>query len=189
MGMDMWIRGSSSGWSLERKWTKNRLTSLSRYFRLFLYKYWSDIFKGTMPRDFRPLFFSSNNSPKAPDTRVKAFLNLASYLRSKSTKLVAQRCHWHRCYIHRGGVIDTAVTCTTESLTPLWYAQRCHWHRFEMHSGVNDTPVQIWHRCDFGPHIQMALATFKGNIYKKNIHRQIDLHYSNNFHTQNMGVN
>jgi hypothetical protein len=50
-----------------------------------------------------------------------------------------------------------------------------------MHSGVNGTAVQIWHRCDFGPHIRVALSTFKGNIYKKNIHRQIDLHYIYNF--------
>jgi hypothetical protein len=56
---------------------------------------------------------------------------MASYLRSKSTKLVVQRCHWHRCDMHSGvsGVIDTAVTWTAESLTPLWYAQQCHWHR------------------------------------------------------------
>jgi hypothetical protein len=41
------------------------------------------------------------------------------------------------------------------------------WHRSDMHSGVNDTAVQIWHRCDFGPHIRKAVATFKGNIYQK----------------------
>jgi hypothetical protein len=49
--------------------------------------------------------------------------------------------------------------------------------------------VQIGHRCDFGPHIRVALATFKGNINRKKIHRQIDLHYIYNFHTINMGVN
>jgi hypothetical protein len=53
---------------------------------------------------------------------------------------------------------------------------------------VNDTAVQIWHRCDFGPHIRVDLATFKGNIYRKNIHRQFDLHIYN-FHTQNMRIN
>jgi hypothetical protein len=41
-----------------------------------------------------------------------------------------------------------------------------------LHSGVNDTAVQIEHRCDFGPHIPEALATFKGNIYRKNIQRK-----------------
>jgi hypothetical protein len=30
----------------------------------------------------------------------------------------AQRCHWHRCDMHNG-IIDTAVTCTEVSLTPL----------------------------------------------------------------------
>jgi hypothetical protein len=53
--------------------------------------------------DFRP------PRPKAPDTRVKAFLKMASNLRSKSTKLVAQHCHGYRCDMH-SGVIDTAVT-------------------------------------------------------------------------------
>jgi hypothetical protein len=58
-----------------------------------------------------------------------------------------------------------------------------------MHSGVIDTAVQIGHHCDFGPHILVVLATFKGNIYRKNMHRQIYQHYIYNFHTQNMGVN
>jgi hypothetical protein len=80
---------------------------------------------------------------------------------------------------------DTAV-----SLTPLWHAQRCNsnWHHCDMHNGVIDTAVQIRHRCDFVPHIRVALATFKGNIYRKNLHRQIDLHYIYNFNTTNMGV-
>jgi hypothetical protein len=45
--------------------------------------------------------------------------------------------------------------------------------------------------CDFGPHIREVLATFQWNIYRKNIHRQIVLHYRYilNFHTHNMGVN
>jgi hypothetical protein len=50
------------------------------YIHIFIY-----IIKGTLIRDFRPLVFSSNNSPKAPDTRVKAFLNMASNSRRKST--------------------------------------------------------------------------------------------------------
>jgi hypothetical protein len=54
----------------------------------------------------------------------------------------AAQCHSYRCNIH-SGVIDTAVTCT-----------------------CNDTAVQ-WHRCDFVPHIPSALASFKGNIYRK----------------------
>jgi hypothetical protein len=49
--------------------------------------------------------------------------------------------------------------------------------------------VQIWHRCDFWHHLREALATFKGNIYRKNIHRPIVLHYSYYFQTQKMGVN
>jgi hypothetical protein len=48
--------------------------------------------------------------------------------------------------------------------------------------------VQIWHRCDFKLHIREALATFKGNIYRKNIHRKIVLNYTHNFHTKVLGL-
>jgi hypothetical protein len=34
---------------------------------------------------------------------------------------------WHRCDVHCG-VIDTTVTCTAESLTPLCTSQRSNWH-------------------------------------------------------------
>jgi hypothetical protein len=118
------------------------------------------------------------------------FFHMALYLRSKSTKLVAQQCHWHRCDMH-SGVTDTttSVKCTAVSLTPLCNqlcrkfslmilntvflcgimirlhtAQQCYWHRCDMHSGVIDTAVQIWQRSDFGYHIRVALATFNGNI-------------------------
>jgi hypothetical protein len=57
-----------------------------------------------------------------------------------------------------------------------------------MHSGVIDTAVQIWHRGDFWHHLCEALA-IKRNIYRKNIYRQIVLHFTYNFHTQKMGVN
>jgi hypothetical protein len=78
----------------------------------------------------------------------------------------------------------TPVICIAVSMTPLRLAYRCHWHFADMHRGVNDLAVQIWHCCDFGPHISETLATLKGNIYQKNIHRQIVLHYIYNFHTQ-----
>jgi hypothetical protein len=83
------------------------------------------------------------------------------------------------------GVIDSAMTCTAGSLTPLWPAQRSHWLRCDMHSGV----IDIWHRCGFWHHLCGALATFKGNIYRKNIQRPIVIHNTYNFHTQKMGVN
>jgi hypothetical protein len=54
---------------------------------------------------------------------------------------------------------------------------------------INDTAVQILHRCDFGPHIPEALDTFKGNIYRKNKHREIVLHYIYSFPIKNMEVN
>jgi hypothetical protein len=49
--------------------------------------------KGTVSRDFRPsVFFPSNNTPWAPDSRAKAFLNSASnsprYDRFSNAKIV-----------------------------------------------------------------------------------------------------
>jgi hypothetical protein len=131
-------------------------------------------------------YIFANNSTHCFFTRIS----------DSSTVHTAQQCHWHRCDMH-SSVIDTPVTCTAESLTTLWHAQRSHWHRCDMHSGnccdmhsgVNDTAVQIWLRCDLEPNIRVALATFKGNIYQKNIHRQIVMHFTYNFQTKNMGVN
>jgi hypothetical protein len=63
-------------------------------------------------------------------------------------------------------------------------------NRFESrqnrHSGVIDSAVQIWLRCDFWRHLCEALATFKGNKYRKNMHRPIVLHHTYKFsHTKN----
>jgi hypothetical protein len=69
--------------------------------------------------------------------KIKCFGLLAKMFEKT---LVAQRCQWHRCDMY-SSIIDTAVTCTTVSLTPLWHAQRCHLHRCDMHSGVIDTAV------------------------------------------------
>jgi hypothetical protein len=55
------------------------------------------------------------------------------------------------------------------------------WLGCTRHSGVNHTTLQIWHCCDFGPHIRKALATLRGNIYWKNIHMQIIIHSIYNF--------
>jgi hypothetical protein len=88
-------------------------------------------------------------------TRGKVFLNIAAHLRSKSTKLVAQRCQWHCCVHMLSGVNDTAVHIKAVAIAPvcnqlclkfLWMilntkycflcgkmirlhtAQRCNWH-------------------------------------------------------------
>jgi hypothetical protein len=42
--------------------------------------------------------------------------------------------------------------------------------------GVNDT-VARWQRCTRGPRIKEALAAFKEKMNKKNMPRQIALHY------------
>jgi hypothetical protein len=78
---------------------------------------------------------------------------------------------WFGCTRH-SGVIDTCniviwtaisltplwhAHCTAMSMTQLWLAQRCQWHRCS----------NFWHSYDFGPHIQDALVTFIGNIYRK----------------------
>jgi hypothetical protein len=83
------------------------------------------------------------------------------------------------------GVIDSAVMCTAESWTPLWHAQWSHWHRcadMQILKCKYDTAVT------FEYNLCRALATFKGNIYRKNIHRSIVLHYTYNLHTQKWGL-
>jgi hypothetical protein len=65
--------------------------------------------------------------------------------------------HWLCCEAMQilknfSGVIDTAVTCTAQSMTPLWlqsrffrriliHAQQSHWLRCDVHSGVIDSAV------------------------------------------------
>jgi hypothetical protein len=49
------------------------------------YRWTLFLFKGTLPRDFRPLFFFIKQLPLAPDTAIKTFLNMASNSRTKST--------------------------------------------------------------------------------------------------------
>jgi hypothetical protein len=59
-------------------------------------------FKGTLPRDFRPLVFFHQTTPPAwaPDARNKAFLNMASNSLRKSIK-------------------KSPILCTAVSMTPL----------------------------------------------------------------------
>jgi hypothetical protein len=66
----------------------------------------------------------------------------------------------------------------------------CHWHLCDIHSGIIDTIVTCtWHRCDFGSHVQEVLATFKGNIYRKNTWTTYPtLLYIYNFHTHKKWV-
>jgi hypothetical protein len=52
-----------------------------------------------------------------------------------------QQSHWLRCDMH-SGVIDSAVMCTAESMTPLLCVQRSQWLRCDLHSGVIDSAVQ-----------------------------------------------
>jgi hypothetical protein len=82
---------------------------------------------------FLPLFFffSSNNFPWAPDTRAKAFLNMAS-IRGEN---------WQSC-LHIG-VKEKAVHITAVSMTPLCMSQQCQWLHCACHSGVNNTAVYI----------------------------------------------
>jgi hypothetical protein len=81
---------------------------------------------------------------------------------------------------------DSAAHSTAVSLALLWLAQRCQWHHCDMQSSVNDTAVQKWHRCDFDTNIRRLCQRL---YIKKNIDRQIVLHYFYNFDTQNMVAN
>jgi hypothetical protein len=72
-----------------------------------------------------------------------------------------QRCNGNR---HRGATNFFSNIFANNS-THCFYKDI--WLGCTRHSGIIDTAVPIWHRCDFGPHIREALATFKGNICKK----------------------
>jgi hypothetical protein len=117
---------------------------------------------GTRTQDFQPLV-SSNNFSGASDTQVKAFLKMASNLQRYSTKLHSN-VNGTYCDMHNG-VIDTIVHKTLSKsswmIKTLFFMQKsdsaAQWHRCDIHCGVNDNAVQIWHCCDFGPHIQDAL--------------------------------
>jgi hypothetical protein len=176
--------------------------------------------KGTLTRDFRPLFLTSNNFPWYTGLPYRIWL----WIREDNQQ---SRLH--------SGVIVTIVTCTEVSMTQLWHAQRCHWHCCDRHIGVIDTAMQPtffwipsriiqhtvflkgnltrlhtaqrspWHRCDMHSRVidtavqydtavtlnlifEWLWLPLKGR-YWKNIHKHIVLHYTYNFHTQNMGVN
>jgi hypothetical protein len=133
---------------------------------------------------------------------------------------MSQRCQWYHCK-YKNGVNDTAVQPTLSNIFAndpkncficgnlIWLhmAQWYHRHRSDLHtvqvtavSAVSITPLLLaqrcqWHRCDFGPHIWEAVGVWLPleviSIKKKNMHRQIVLHfkYIYNFHTKNMGVN
>jgi hypothetical protein len=109
-------------------------------------------FKGTLARDFLSLFFfSSNNSPKNPDTHFEYGFEYAKKIDKVGYTAVSSRvirktvfmrksdlssqCTWH------SGVTDIAVPTTAVTMTPLWHAHRYHRHRCDMDSDVNDTAV------------------------------------------------
>jgi hypothetical protein len=102
------------------------------------------LFKGTLTRDFRPLFFSSNRGPRPLIHGLKPFW---TWLRICGVN--------RQIYLH-SGVIDTAVQPTLSktftndpkhycflcgNMIRLHTAQRCHWLHCDMHSGVIDTAV------------------------------------------------
>jgi hypothetical protein len=65
-------------------------------------------------------------------------------------------------------------------MTSNCYHESVSSNNFPYHSGIiasvqltwsniffSDSAAQCTHRCDFGPQIRGALATFKGNFYRK----------------------
>jgi hypothetical protein len=74
------------------------------------------LFKGTLTRDFRPLVFFIKQLPLGPwDTGWSLFQYVLVFA-EKIDFVIADFC--------RSGVNDSAVTCTAESLTPLWQNRR-----------------------------------------------------------------
>jgi hypothetical protein len=85
------------------------------------------LLKGTLTRDFWPLFFfHQTTSPGSLIHRLKPFR--------------IPYCFEFEKIIDKVGC--TAVSLTAVSLTPMWHAQGSHWHCWDMHSGVIDTAVQ-----------------------------------------------
>jgi hypothetical protein len=140
-------------------------------------------FTGTLTWDFRSLFFS-RNFPWSVIHRSKPF---QIWLRiHEDNQLSCLHSGVNDTVVIREDIQTKKVGCTAVSMKPLCNqlfsnifannsthcfldgnltqlhtAQWCHWHCCDMHSGVDDAAVQIWHRCDFGPHIREALATLK----------------------------
>jgi hypothetical protein len=96
-------------------------------------------------------FFSSNYPIWAPDSRIKAFSNMASNSQIYSIKSVPEGCKWHRSGRLRG-LNYTAQAAWAVSITLLRSPERCQWHCSSHLSGVNDTAKPLerchWHCSD-----------------------------------------
>jgi hypothetical protein len=94
------------------------------------------VVKGTLTRDFRPLFFSSKNSPRPLIHGLKPFW---IWLRIRGeNQLWNRRCNWHRCDKKRS-LVNTKILHSIFVI----FAQRCQWLRCACNSGVNDITVQV----------------------------------------------
>jgi hypothetical protein len=108
-----------------------------------------DCLKGPWHKIFDPWFFHKTTPPRPLRQELKPFsiwINIrlenrlcnGRFLSQRAPLWLTQRSHWLHCDVH-SVVIDSAVTCTAESLTPLWlqswffqriliHAQQSHWH-------------------------------------------------------------
>jgi hypothetical protein len=134
--------------------------------------------KGPWNEIFDLCFFHQKTSPGSLTHRLKPF------------RIWLWICEDNRQSLLHSGVMDTAVTGTAVSMTPLCNQQRIFSRIIVIRKSAlaaHGTAVSLtqlwfaqrcqWHCCDFISHIWDALFTFKGNIYSKNMHRQIVMHY------------
>jgi hypothetical protein len=104
--------------------------------------------KGTQTRDFRPLFFSSNNSPSRPPVCYRYHISTAASL---TPMCMSQQCQWHRCSCPSGALCSRVSFPFKKQCDELFakifekklVAERYQWHRCACHSYVNDSAVQV----------------------------------------------
>jgi hypothetical protein len=110
------------------------------------------IIKETLTQYFRPMvFFYQTTSPGPLIHRLKTFRIWLSNICVQPTLSNIFANDPKHCFLRKS---DSAAHSTVMSLTQLCHTQRFQEHLCDLHGGVNDTAVQIWHYCDFGPHIR-----------------------------------
>jgi hypothetical protein len=94
-------------------------------------------FKGTVSRDFRPSVIFIKTTSKSEN------------------------------HMQNSDGMQKILKMHVVSMIPHARCMRYHWHRMHGAYGVIDTACKIWHRMHDRRKLRMALAAFKGNIYKK----------------------
>jgi hypothetical protein len=102
----------------------------------------SSLFKGTVSRDFRLLFFSWIRFPQASEYTIRAVSNFFENSRRYSQFKVHHRCRWHR--LQRDKIFN-------HKSFNYWYrwqiCHRCRWYCMVVHLDLQISPLifeKIW---------------------------------------------